>query len=273
MRAAPDRPSPSPATTHPYFDAPFIALAHRGGTLLADNEGIENTVAAFANAVSLGYRWLETDVHATSDGVLVAFHDTHLDRVTDQRGAIAETPWATARAARILRPNGEAEGIPLMDELLESFPECRFNIDIKAPGAIEPLARLIEHHRAHDRVCVGSFHTRSIDAFRRRMGTRVATSVAPPGVARTAFSPVLPHRFRAHGQAFQVPIHHTVRGRRVSIVTERFVDRAHRMGQHVHVWTINERAEMERLIDLGVDGLVTDRPDVLKDVLSARGLW
>lgn len=259
--------------THPYFDAPFIALAHRGGTLLPGNEGIENTVTAFGNAVGLGYRWLETDVHATSDGVLVAFHDTHLDRVTDQRGAIAETPWATARAARIPHPKGDSEAIPLLDELLEAFPECRFNIDIKAPGAVEPLARSIEHHRAHDRVCVGSFHARSLDDFRRRMGTRVATSVAPPGVARTAFSPVLPHRFRARGQAFQVPLHHTIRGRRAPIVTERFVDRAHRMGQHVHVWTINERAEMERLIDLGVDGLVTDRPDVLKDVLSARGLW
>ena len=273
MPATRHRPRTSPARTHPYFDAPFIALAHRGGTLLAGNEGLENTVTAFANAVELGYRWLETDVHATADGVLVAFHDARLDRVTDQRGAIAETSWATVRRAQIPNPTGEPGTIALLDELLDAFPECRFNIDIKAPGAIEPLARAIENHRAHDRVCVGSFHTRSIETFRRRMGTRVATSVAPPGVAKTAFAPALPRRFRARGEAFQVPPHHTIRGRRVPIVTRRFVDRAHRMGQHVHVWTVNGRVEMERLIDLGVDGLVTDRPDVLKNVLSARGLW
>ena len=116
----------------------------------------------------MGYRYLETDVHATADGMLLAFHDLRLDRVTDQRGVIADLPMPRCEAARI---NG-TEPIPLLSDLLEEFPDTRINIDVKAPGAIEPLAEVIRAHTAIDRVCVGSFSDRRLRAVRRLLGPR-----------------------------------------------------------------------------------------------------
>lgn len=258
------------AADYRYFDAPFIPLAHRGGSLLPGNVGRENTVFAFAQAVALGYRWLETDVHVTADGVLVAFHDDRLDRVCDDgaTGLIAELPWSELQQVRV-----GGEPIPTLAELLDTFDEQFFNIDIKAPGAVEPLAGVLAALHAQDRVCVGSFSRDRLAAFRRLMGTRVATSVNPPGVAWSAFVPVLPRFLHDDGVAFQVPVRWPVRGREVPIVTPGLIARAHAAGQQVHVWTIDDPAEMNRLIDLGVDGLVTDRPELLKEVCQGRGIW
>lgn len=252
-----------------YFDQPFIPLAHRGGALLEANRGRENTLEAFGEAVSLGYRYLETDVHATRDGHLVAFHDAVLDRVTDARGAVADLTMAEVRRARI---DGEL-AIPTLDELLEAFGQARFNIDIKAPGAVEPLVRTLRAHRAEDRVCVGSFGEQRLCRFRRLSGGRVATSAGPLGVAWTAKVPVLPRLLASPAAAFQVPVAHVVAGRRIQIVTPFLLEAAHRRGKVVHVWTINQADQMRTLLDLGVDGIVTDAVDVLREVLTERGMW
>lgn len=258
------------ASDYPYFDARFIALAHRGGGLYGPNEGRENTLAAFAEAVALGYRYLETDVHVSADGVLIAFHDDVLDRVTDARGAVKDVDFTTLRQARV----GGSEPVPTLDEILDAFPSARINIDIKADGAIEPLVRTIEQHRAHERVCVGSFSPRRIHAFRRRMGTRVATSVGPYGVGWSAKVPLLPRVLNSPGVAFQLPLWHDLgRGASIRTLTPGLIAAAHARGKHVHVWTINDAPVMHDLIDRGVDGIVTDRIDVLKDVLVERGLW
>lgn len=256
------------ARDHSYFDAPFVALAHRGGSLLEGNVGRENTVHAFRAAQALGFDHGETDVHATADGVLIAFHDDRLDRVTDDTGLVAGLPWDRVREARV-----GGEPIPTLDELLETFPTMCFNVDIKAPGAIEPLVRTINAHRAHDRVCVGSFSVQRIEAFRRLMGRQVPTAASVAGTVWTAFVPLLPRLLPSTAAVFQLPTHQTVRGVRIPVVTRRLVDNAHAAGRDVHVWTIDDAAEMVRLIDLGVDGIVTDRPDVLKDVLLSRDLW
>lgn len=257
------------ARDYDYFDSGFVALAHRGGSLFPANRGRENTVHAFAEAARLGYRYFETDVHVTRDGELIAFHDDRLDRVTDTSGMIAETPWPRVRQARI---NG-TDAIPTLAELFETFPDARFNIDIKAPGAVVPLVRTINRFRAHDRVCVGSFGVDRILAFRRLMGTQVPTSVSKIGVAWTAFVRYLPRPLNDPGVVFQVPIDWPVRGRTLRLVSKAMVERAHTVGKQVHVWTIDDADVMNRLIDLGVDGLVTDRIDVLKEVLMDRGLW
>lgn len=256
------------ARDHRYFDGPFVALAHRGGAALPANIGRENTLHAFGEAVELGYRHLETDVHATRDGVLVAFHDDRLDRVTDAAGLLAELPWSEVSQARI---HG-LDPIPTLAEVLDTFPDTRINIDIKAHGAIAPLVTELTRHRALDRVCVGSFSGRRLALF-RSLAPAVATSVSPAGVAWTAYAPLLPRVLNDPGLAFQVPVDWPVRGHRLPVVTEAMVARAHGAGKHVHVWTIDEPAEMHRLIDLGVDGLVTDRPDLLRTVLTERGLW
>src|SRR6478735_7714960 len=168
--------STSPVTGFAYLDSVLdepgsvIAMAHRGGALNPEIPGAENTLHAFRHAAALGYRYLETDVHATSDGVLLAFHDDALDRVTDTQGLLARLTADEVRAARIA---GE-HVVPTIAELLEELPDCRFNIDLKSTSAVQPLARLVDHTRSHDRICVGSFSQRRLDAFRRASRGRVA---------------------------------------------------------------------------------------------------
>lgn len=257
------------ASDYAYFEQPFTALAHRGGAGLSANRGRENTLHAFGNAIALGYTHLETDVHATRDGHLLAFHDSLLDRVTDSTGAIAACSFQEVRAARI----AGMDHIPTLDEVLESFPSARINIDIKAAGAVEPLVECLRAHRAEDRVCVGSFGQERLRRFRRLAGPQVPTAVGPAGVAWTARVPVLPRLLASPGVALQMPVEHTVSGRRIRLLTPWLLDAAHRRGKVVHVWTVDDAAQMHELIDLGVDGIVSDAIDVLKQVLQERGLW
>lgn len=257
-----------PARDHPYFAPPFTALAHRGGALPDGDTGRENTLEAFTRATELGYTHLETDVHATADGHLVAFHDDVLDRVTDRAGAIADLPLAEVRRARI----GGSLQVPTLDEVLDGFPDSFVNIDIKAPAAVEPLVAALEAHQAWERVCVGSFGQRRLTRFRRLAAGRALTSMGPVGVV-VARTPGLNRLLSGPGLALQIPESHEVAGRQVRLVTPELLDAAHGHGKVVHVWTVNEADRMRRLIDLGVDGIVTDAVDVLRRVLQQRGLW
>ncbi|MGA8979750.1 MAG: glycerophosphodiester phosphodiesterase [Pedococcus sp.] len=257
------------ASDFAYFDTPTpIGLAHRGGSKVTANLHLENTLAAFRHAVDLGYRYLETDVHATSDGQLLAFHDHVLDRVTEGRGAIADLSYAVVRTARV---NG-TEPIPLLSDLLEEFPDVRVNIDVKAMGAIEPLAAVIRAHDALDRVCVASFSRTRLRAVRALLGPALATAAGPSEVGVLRFAPSLVADWlRSPAPVLQIPTGRVVGGRRLELVTPALVERVHAMGKHVHVWTIDDAPEMHRLFDLGVDGIVTDRTDTLAEVLAERG--
>ena len=265
--------SARPATGFAYLDTvcdpagSVIAMAHRGGAAHPDLPGLENTQHAFDHAVALGYRYLETDVHATSDGVLLAFHDSSLDRVTGTPGQIARLRAAEVADALIA---GE-HPVPTMASLFEAFPDCRFNIDLKSAAAVQPLADLVRRTGSEDRVCVGSFSHRRTDAFRRATGGRVATAATPAEVVafRTLPAARLAHAVASRPAVLQVPH----RRGRFTVVTPGLVRRAHAVGVHVHVWTIDSPGEMHALLDLGVDGLITDRTDVLKRVLLDRGQW
>ena len=258
------------ADQHPYFDLPFAALAHRGGSVPSlVTVGKENTLLAFRSAVELGYTYLETDVHATRDGHLVAFHDDILDRVTDRSGRIADLDLASVRRGVV----GGTEQIPTLDEVFESFPDARFNIDIKSDAATEPLVDAITRHRAQQRVCVGSFGTRRLHRFRRLMGRQVATSASRIGIGWSATVPQVPRWLGSGGAAFQLPITHEIRGVTMTTLTDRLISSAHHRGMVVHVWTINDADTMRTLIDRGVDGIVSDRIDILKDVLASSGRW
>ncbi len=257
------------AADHPFFDAPFLAFAHRGGALHPANLGRENTRYAFEQAVALGYRYLETDVHATADGVLVAFHDDRLDRVTDRHGLITSLRYAELAEARI----GGRDGIPTFAELLAAFPACRFNVDAKSDGAVDLLADAVAAHDAYDRVCVSSFGIRRLHRLRRRLGPRAASAASSLGVAAHRFVPWVTAVLDTPGAALQIPMEHRLLGRRVDLVTPALVRHVHRAGKQVHVWTVDDPATMARLIDLGVDGIFTDAPSELRDVLRSRGLW
>ncbi|MFC9807459.1 glycerophosphodiester phosphodiesterase [Streptomyces griseoaurantiacus] len=253
----------TPATRHPYLDhrGP-LAFAHRGGAA----DGLENTAAQFRRAVAAGYRYLETDVHVTADGRLVALHDATLDRVTDGVGRIAELPWSQVRRARV----AGGEPVPLFADLLEEFPEVRWNVDCKAESALLPLLDLVGRAGAWDRVCLGSFSEARVARAQRLAGPRLATSYGTRGVLGVRLrSWGLPAAVRRSAVAVQVPERHG----RVPVVDARFVRSAHARGLQVHVWTVNEAERMHRLLDLGVDGLMTDRLEVLRTVLEERGAW
>ena len=252
-----------------YLDSPRpLAFAHRGGAYHPDIEGLENTLAAFAHAVDLGYTYLETDVHVTRDGVLLAFHDTVLDRVTDRTGSIAESTYADVQQALI----GGAEPVPTLAQLFDAFPRARFNIDLKSEGSVEALATFIEEREAWDRVLIGSFSPRRMEAFRRRTRGRVATSAHPLEVVAFVLSPSARlARLLTGGKPVALQIPHR-RGRFV-VASRGLVRRAHAADVQVHVWTIDDPIEMNSLLDRGVDGIMTDRTDILRDVLRARGQW
>jgi glycerophosphoryl diester phosphodiesterase len=251
-------------TKFPFLDWPQpIPFAHRGG---AAEVGGENTLAGFARAAALGYRYLETDGRVTSDGVLLAFHDERLDRVTDLDGRLEDRPWSAVRHAKV-GPEGEA--IPTIEALLDAFPDARFNIDPKMDAAVAPLAEALRRTKAWDRVNVAAFSDRRLLQVRRAVDRPVCTSMGPAAIARLRLAaygvPVGP--FAA--ACVQVPT--TWKDR--TLVDARFVQAAARRGIPVHVWTIDEPAEMHRLLDLGVGGIMTDRPSLLKQVLEERGQW
>jgi glycerophosphoryl diester phosphodiesterase len=248
---------------YPYLDHEGpIAMAHRGGALHPDNLGYENSLRAFAHAVKLGYTYLETDLHATSDGKVVAFHDHRLDRVTDRSGTIAQLPWSEVSKARI---NGH-EPIPLLTDVLEEFPQARLNLDIKADNGVGPAAGVLRAAGAIDRVCVSSFSQARVQRIRRELGPRLATGFGQNEIARLRFAPF---RLSSPGACLQIP---EVYGR-IRVLTPGLLRRAHALGKQVHVWTVDDPARMHRLLDAGVDGIITDRTDLLRDVLVERGQW
>ncbi len=258
------------SSPHPYLDAPRPrAFAHRGWHL-DDLAGMENTLAAFRRAADEGFSYCETDVHATSDGVLVVHHDATLRRMTGLADAVRTTSWADLASARV---RGR-EPLPRLEEVLEALPDMRFNVDLKSPGTVGPMTTLLESDDVARRVAVASREETRLDAVRRRCGDRVVTGVAArsalalrarslvPGPVGRALLPV-------GGSMAQLPERLGV----LPVVDRRSIRTAHDLGIEVHVWTVDDPGEMHRLLDDGVDGLMTDRPDLLREVLLARGTW
>ncbi|SFT56447.1 glycerophosphoryl diester phosphodiesterase [Geodermatophilus amargosae] len=267
MRASP-RPvsvSPVPRARFTYLDGPTpLAMAHRGGAI----EHLENTMPAFEACVAIGYRYLETDVRVTADGVVVVFHDPTLDRVTDRTGRVEQLPWSEVAGARI----GGREPILRLEELLGAWPDVRFNLDIKAAGVLAPLVRVLRRMDALDRICLGSFSDARVAAARRLLGPTVCTSLGPRGVAAlrlSSYSPRAAGLVRMQAGCAQVPLQ--LGGR--ALVDERFIAAAHARGLQVHVWTVDTEEEATAMLDLGVDGIMTDRPAMLKEILEKRGQW
>ncbi|MEQ9642024.1 MAG: glycerophosphodiester phosphodiesterase [Alphaproteobacteria bacterium] len=225
----------------------------------------ENTMAAFAHAVELGYRYVETDVHATADGVLLAFHDDKLDRVTDRVGVIAELPYAEVKLARV----DGTHPIPTFDELLNAWPDLRLNIDPKADNAEGPLIEALQRADALDRICIGSFSGARLGRLRAALGPGLCTSMGPWDVARLRFASWGLPTGRFAANCAQVP----EKGYGIHLPDRAFVRAAHARGLKVHVWTINDEASMRRLLDVGVDGIVSDETKLLKRVLQERGQW
>lgn len=256
-------------TTAPaYIAGPYPrAFAHRGWHL-GDLAGMENSLSAFERATTEGYHYLETDVRATADGVVVVHHDGDLDRTTDGVGPIAGQFWSTVRRAKI----GGREPVVRLEELLEALPQALINIDIKSENALEPTLHVLRKARAFARVCVASFDESRLTRARRRVGPHLLTSMGPQSAFALWASSRTPFRrlgLPVHGRFAQIPPRYGW----MRLVDRALLRSAHRRALEVHVWTIDEERQMNELLDLGVDGLVSDRPDVLRAVLEARGLW
>jgi glycerophosphoryl diester phosphodiesterase len=248
---------------HPYLEPVVtgrpLAFAHRGGAA----DGDENTLDAFARAVTRGYRHLETDVHATSDGVAVVFHDATTDRMLGRPGRIADLRWSDLETVRV---GGEA-AVPRLDELLEAWPSAYLNIDVKAGGAVGPAVAAVTRARAEARVLLASFSDARLARIRAAAGGRLATSLGQ-GAATAVW---LASRVGAGGRravgpavAAQMP---------ARAVDARFIRYAHRLGVAVHVWTVDDANDIRAFLDAGVDGIMTDHLDVLTAVYTERGLW
>lgn len=232
---------------------------------------------AFGHAHDSGLRWLETDLHLSSDGHVMCIHDDTVDRTTDGTGPVSKFAAAELEvldAAYRFEVAGDhpyrdqGHGVPTLEQLATKFDDCRLVVDLKEDGLAQPVWDLIRGLDMADRVIVGSFSDRRLREFRDVSGGAVATSAGPRAVAR-ALAAAAVKTPPLLADALQVPV--TARG--VPIVTSRSVEKFHEAGYQVHVWTVNSSKQMHRLLDLGVDAIITDRPDALKAVMIERGVW
>ena len=233
-----------------FLDSEFQGFVHRGDTSIF----LENTIEAFQSAVSLGYQYLETDLRETSDGKIITFHDPNLKRITGANITISETKFSDIRMRRL--PSRET--IPTIDELLEEFPDSFFNMDLKVNQIEEKVLKKINSHNALERVCLGSFNSKVIKKI---------NSLEPKILTSMGISQVIMYKFfqkKNLSKLIQIPTH----WKGIKVITKKFIDRLHNDGLKVHVWTINKEKEMQSLIDLGVDGIMTDNASGLIKVMK-----
>ena len=244
-----------------FLEEKFLAFAHRGGNEFAP----ENSFRAFKSAVDIGYKYLETDVHLTKDGFLIAFHDDTLDRVTDKSGLIRDLTLSEIKKAKI----AGTDEIPLLSELLNSFTDCFFNIDCKVDETVQPLINLINNKDLINRVCIGSFSQKRINFIRKSLGKEVKTSMGPAEVILSKFLSYTSLGYNFKSSYTSIPI----RRYGINLLDERNINYLKSNNQKVIAWTINDEDQMKMLINIGIDGIMTDNLTLLKKVLIEESLW
>ena len=255
----------------PYLDAEHpVRMAHRGSRELWP----ENTWHGFDACVSeLGYRYIETDVQVTKDGVVVVFHDDTLERTTNGVGAVADWSWEDLShldAGYHFSPDGEShplrgQGVHIsrLDATFDRYRDVRFNIDLKARGCEWPVAEVIAKEKRQDSVMVGSFSDRRLSRFRRITRDSVATSAGPQAALAMYAASRVGRTVHRPPKAYQLPF----RMRGASVDTK-LIEAVHAADAQIHLWTVNDPDDMARFLALGVDGIVTDRPDLLNVVVE-----
>jgi glycerophosphoryl diester phosphodiesterase len=256
----------------PYLSAEYpLRFAHRGSRVLWP----ENTAEAFQGAVDLGYRYVETDVRITKDRVVVVFHDATLERTTNGAGPVDRWDFADLKRLDAAYWFDEANGYPRrgtgvrvrsLAEVFETWPDVHFNIDLKGPDLEWAVGDVIKRHGMEHKVMIGSFVDHRISRFRRITRGEIATSAGPATVLAMVTASRLGRTVRRPAQAYQLPFDH-----RAVPIDHKLIDAIHAAGAQLHTWTVNEAVDMHRLLTLGVDGIVSDRPDILNEVLGERG--
>ncbi len=247
---------------HPYFEGfSFFGFVHRGG----DEKETENTLEAFQYSSDLGFVFMETDVQASKDGQIVIFHDDNLERMAGIRNQIRNLSFQEIKKIE-LKGGGR---IPLLSEALSSFPNLRFNIDIKTEDAVEETIRIIKSNRSINRVCLASFSSKRLKKIRKIAGEGTCTSSGQMDILKLIINSLGLNIVIPEGDCAQVPVSQWG----IPIVTRSFIENNHKLNKFVHVWTVDDEYEMNRLFNLGVDGLMTDKPSVLKKFMKEKGLF
>jgi len=246
---------------HPFLDHPHpIVFAHRG----CHESGPENTFEAFQGAVAAGVSYLETDVHLSLDGELVAFHDASLLRLT---GCDQRIDAMNFRDIAAIRLDHDAR-IPRLVDLLDAFPNAKFNIDLKSDETVAPFIKLATTSPIAERICIGSFSDQRTAAAKAAV-PGLCTSLGPKGMRRALAAIYLGLPLELPADCAQIP----PRVGPIRLATKSLIKGLARRGLQTHYWTINDIEGMGRLIDLGADGIMTDRPRQLIECLKARNLW
>ncbi len=239
----------------------FMAFAHRGGTEFAP----ENTYEAFSSAVSIGYKYLETDVHPNADNKLMAFHDSSVDRVTNYKGKICNFTSSELKKIKVK----EKFQIPFLEDLIESFSKSFFSIDMKSDQSVKPLIKLIKSMNAVDRVCFASFSQDRIDYVRDEFDNKCITSMGPREIIKTKISSIINFKQKIIPKISSLPISRY----RIKLLNKRHINFLKSLNIKVIAWTINDVEAINKLIDLGVDGIMTDNISVLKKILIKKNIW
>lgn len=239
-----------------------IAFAHRGG----NEKYPENTIEAFSYAYHLGYRYFETDVYLTKDKELIAFHDKSLGRLLKENRSVTSLSKVERNSYLI----NNKYSIPLLADLLERFPDCFFNIDAKSPDSVKSLADVIKQYQAINRVCIASFNSQSLLSLRRLLPDTI-TAVTRNEYLKLRYTnwstPIINHNF------VEIPAYISIANKNISLVTAKSIKTLHNKNCKVLVWTINNEQQMNELLDIGVDGIFSSKPLLLKKVLEKRGQW
>ena len=240
---------------HPYLNIPGVAIsAHRGGSL----EAPENTLESFDYALEIGCSYIETDVQLSSDGVPFIFHDNDLNRLLGKNISFNSLSSNEIKKLKLF----ESFDIPTLESALKKFPNALFQIDLKTDEVAVPAMKIIETFEAFDRVCIASFSSKRL-AYINEMYPHVCLSMGPKEILKLLLASYGLYKKKVPGNCLQVPIYQYG----IKLVTKRFIQYVQNIGLKIHVWTINDKNQMQQLIDLGVDGIITDRPKALKDLL------
>ena len=231
-------------------------FAHRGGCL----EASENTLESFQYALNIGSQYIETDVQLSQDGKVYIFHDDSLKRIVGIDKNFSDLPSSEIDSIKIF--NGNA--IPTLEEVLETFPNARFNIDLKTDLVAEPALEILKKHNAQDRVCIASFSDERIDLARKYIPS-ICTSMGPNQILQIRLGAWKFINPKIVSDCVQIPIYKYG----IKLASKTMVDFCHANHLKVHVWTINDAKTMKKLISIGVDGIITDRPKLLKEVLKS----
>lgn len=254
-----------PVAANPYP----IVFAHRGG----GDEAPENTMTAFRRLADIGINYLETDVQLTADGQVVICHDDTLDRSYGTEGKVSDYTYEQIQTFR----NSAGETMPLLSQVLTELPDLYINVDAKTNEVAEPLVDVLMEHDALGRTMIASFSERRLERIRAVGSPELSTSLGVKAIVNLMMAAETVSNAeswhvpgpRHHARAAQVP----EKTRGIRVVSPRFIATAHTAGLAVHVWTVNDPEQMVRLINMGVDGIVTDVPSVAKHVLQQEGLW